>query len=155
MSAHVISTVQSGRRGGQRPVKQSNYGTTQWCQDFLNILGVPSKNLRYHFEYQASLIFLVSFPARQPPDRPRGLFETATPHLSPFSSGGRWCIPAGGSGLPGMHQECAPYPINRPYHGKASLGVISGLPRPFQAIGCHLRPHVCHICRKISEAWPI
>ena len=111
--------------------------------------------LGYHFEYQASLIYLVSFPARQPPDRPRGLFETATPHLSPFSSGGRWCIPAGGSDLPGMHQECAPYPINRPYHGKASLGVISGLPRPFQAIGCHLRPHVCHICRKISEAWPI
>ena len=107
------------------------------------------------FSVPSLTCFLASFRAGQPPDRLRGVGQTATPHLLPFSSGGRWGMPAGGSDLPGVHQECAPYPINRPYHGKASLGVISGLPRPFQATGCHLRPHVCHMCRKRSEIWPI
>jgi len=55
--------------------------------------------------------FFSWFLSRQDsPDRPRGVGQTATPHLSPFSRGGRWCIPAGGSDLPGLHQECAiPY----------------------------------------------
>ena len=56
--------------------------------------------------------FFSSFlPSKESPDRPRGVGQTATPHLSPFLSGGRWCILAWGSDLPGMHQECAPYPI--------------------------------------------
>ena len=120
-----------------------------------HILGVSSKNIAPHFEYQVGIKPFISSLPEHPYHRPRDIGQTATSHLSAFSSGGRSCMPAGGSDLPGLHQECAPYPINRPYHGKASLGVISGLPRPFQAIGCHLRPHLCHTCRKISGAWPI